>query len=150
MHLKDDCVKSIGIVSTKPHWPWLMWQVGIPLGGPIVLSGLIILAWQTGNPEFVPQWRIALDVSPWSLTFYALVLVGSSLNELWPRMSAEPAMGWLLIVLASVTEIYAAFLVVWRHNSAFVPHWHVYVFAAVTLFLSIVLGNSAYSKSRGI
>jgi len=50
------------------NWQWLLWQVGVPLGGPVVLSCLIVLLWQTGMPDFVPQWSIILDISPWTVS----------------------------------------------------------------------------------
>jgi len=94
------------------NWQWLLWQVGVPLGGPVVLSCLIVLLWQTGMPDFVPQWSVVLDTSPWTLTFYTLALIGAALNELWPRISAQKALGGSLIGLASLAQIFVAFLLI--------------------------------------
>ena len=128
---------------------WLLWQVGIPLGGPIALSWLIVLLWQTGMPDFVPQWSIVLDASPWTLTFYALALIGAALNELWPRISTQKFLGGLLIGFASVSQIFAAFLVIWRHDVAYIPNRNVYLCAAGLLIGAITLSHKAYLKSRG-
>jgi hypothetical protein len=133
----------------KPNWPWLVRQVVVPLGGPIALSWVIISAWQTGNPDFVPQWGIALDITPWALVFYALALMGTALNELLPQISTHVRLGWLLIVTASLTQIYAAFLIIWRHNSTFVPNRTVYIAAAFRVLLAIVLSHTATSRIRG-
>jgi len=130
------------------NWQWLLWQVGIPLGGPIVLSCLIVLLWQTGMPDFVPQWSIVLDASPWTLTFYTLALIGAALNELWPRISTRKTLGGLLIALASLAQIFAAFLVVWRHNVAFIPNRNVYFCATGLLLGAITLSHNVNLKSR--
>ena len=108
------------------NWQWLLWQVGVPLGGPIVLSCLIVLLWQTGMPDFVPQWSIVLDASPWTLTFYTLALIG----------------------LGSLAQIFIAFLLVWRHNVAYTPNRNVYLCAVGMLLLAVALGHNAYLKSR--
>jgi len=131
------------------NWQWLLWQVGIPLGGPIVLSCLIVLLWQTGMPDFVPQWSIILDFSPWTLTFYALALIGGALYELWPYISTQRSLGSYLIGAGSAAQLYAAFLVVWRHNSAFAPTRGIYICASGILLLAVVLSHKAFLKSRG-
>jgi len=131
------------------NWQWLLWQVAVPLGGPIALSCLIILLWQTGMPDFVPQWSIILDASPWTITFYTLALIGATLNDLWPHISAQKALGGWLIALASFAQIYTAFLVLWRHNTTFIPNHSVYVCAACMLVLAIALCHVAHSKSQG-
>jgi hypothetical protein len=132
------------------NWQWLTWQVMMPLGGPIILSWMIILAWQTGNPDFMPRWSVILDVSPWALTFYAISLIGASLNELWARMPAHPHLGWGLIMAAATVAVYTAFMVIWRHNSAFVPGRSVYILSAGMLLVSVALCHSAYSKKEDI
>jgi len=133
----------------KPNWPWLVWQVVVPLGGPVVLSWLIMLTWQTGNPDFVPQWRIALDITPWALVFYALALMGTALNELWPQISTHARLGSLLIVTTVYAHTYAALLIIWRHNRTFIPNRTVYIVAAFVLLLAIVLSHTATSRIRG-
>jgi hypothetical protein len=90
------------------NWQWLIWQIGVPLGGPVILSWLIVLVWQTGNPDFIPEWNIVLDVSPWALTSYSLALIGASMNALWPRISSHPFIGCSLICVASLTSILLA------------------------------------------
>lgn len=131
------------------NWQWLLWQVGVPLGGPIVLSSMIVLEWRMGNPDFIPQWNVILDTSPWTLTFYTLALIGAALNELWPRISTQKTLGGWLIGLASFAQIHASFLVVWRHNNTFVPNQSVYTCSTCMLLMAVVLGHEAYSRSRG-
>ena len=43
---------------------WFLWQVGVPIFGPIIVSIVIILFWMSGNPNFAPRIDIILDVSP--------------------------------------------------------------------------------------
>jgi hypothetical protein len=82
----------MGILSNKIDWSWLLWRVLIPLLAPVVVSSMVIFAWVTGSPSFKPYFGIALDVSPWALTFYSLTLVGSTLNEFWPRLGNNTAL----------------------------------------------------------
>ena len=131
------------------NWQWLLWQVGVPLGGPVVLSCLIVLLWQTGMPDFVPRWSIILDISPWTLVFYALALIGGALYELWPCISTQRSLGSYLIAAGSTAQVYAAFLVVWRHSNAFAPTRGIYIYSIGILLLAIVLSHNANLKSRG-
>lgn len=133
----------------RPHWPWLFWQVIVPLVGPTAVSCVAILIWQSGNPSFVPQWRIALDITPWSLVFYALALTGAALRDLWSQLAHHARLGWPLILTAAFTLSYDAFLTIWRHNSTFVPNRAVYAIAAFVVLLAIGLSHTVTSKLRG-
>ena len=77
-------------LTARLETKWLLWRVVIPLLGPIFISLLVILAWTSGRPDFKPSLGIVVDVSPWALTFYALTLIGSTLNELWPKLGKSP------------------------------------------------------------
>lgn len=134
----------------KLNWQWLIWQVAVPLAGPIVLSWLIILAWQTGNPNFTPRWSVILDVSPWALTFYSIALLGASLNELWPKMPAHPHLGTGLILIAALVAVYTAFMVIWRHSSGFVPGRNVYFVSITLLLAAVIFCHSVYSMQEEI
>jgi hypothetical protein len=133
-------------VHVKLNRPWLVWQVMVPLVGPVALSWLIILAWQTGNPDFTPRWSVILDVSPWALTFYAIALIGAALNELWPTISVHPHLGGGLIFIATTVATYTAFMVIWRHNSAFVPSRNIYIPSVFMLLITVALCHSVHSK----
>ncbi|MBS0418095.1 MAG: hypothetical protein JSR66_10305 [Proteobacteria bacterium] len=134
----------------KHNWQWLIWQVGVPLGGPVILSWLIVLAWQTGNPGFVPKWNVILDVSPWALTSYSLTLIGASMNDLWPKIPSHPFIGCSLIVTALMITIYTAFMVIWRHNDHFLPGRSVYLLTGALLLVAIPLCYFAYLTEENI
>ncbi|MFP6731886.1 MAG: hypothetical protein VCD50_17255 [Alphaproteobacteria bacterium] len=116
---------------------WFLWQVGVPIFGPIIVSIVIILFWMSGNPNFAPRIDIILDVSPWALTFYTLTLIGSTLNGFWPKLPEHPVLGGALIAVAFVVGIYAAFTIIWRHDNSFTPGVPVY-FVAIMLLLTAV------------
>lgn len=130
------------------HWRWLIWQVVVPIAGPIILSGVFVLAWQSGNPNFKPSMKIAVDVSPWALTFYTLALIGSTLNGLWPKISDHPGLGGSLILVAIAVGAYAGFMVIWRHDSTFVPGAPVYFVTGLLLLVAVVLCYKGYSKQQ--
>jgi len=134
----------------KLNWQWLVWQVGVPLGGPVILSWLTILAWETGNPNFTPQWSIVLDVSPWALTFYGLTLVGASLNSLWPRIPSNAVIGGGLIASALAMAIYTAFMIIWRHDSGFAPGLGVYLMTGAMLFFAVFFSYRASANQKDI
>src|ERR1700686_3489786 len=104
-------------------WKWIFWQVLAPVVGPIVISALVVILWQTGNPQFKADWRIIIDVSPWALTFYAVTLIGATMSDLWPKFSDHWVLGASLIVTAFAFSValYASLIVIWRHGSGFVP-----------------------------
>jgi len=120
-------------------WKWILWQVLVPIFGPIIISAIVVLAWWTGQPQFPINWRIIVDVTPWALTFYCITLIGATMNDLWADLLAHPALGLSLMMVALAVALYAAFIVIWRHNPAFVPGTPVYVSTFILLGISIVL-----------
>ncbi len=128
------------------QWKWLFWQVAVPIVGPIVVSAIVILAWMTGSPGFKPDMGIIVDVSPWALTFYMLGLIGSTIEGLWPKLSTHPVLGLSLIVVAFAVGLYAAFIVVWRHDSKFIPGLPVYFVTGLLFICSVALCHAGNSK----
>ena len=120
-------------------WDWICWQVIAPIFGPIVISAIVVLAWQSGEPKFVINWHIILDVSPWTLTFYCITLIGASINALWPNLSDHPALVGSLMLVAIAVALYASFIVIWRHDPAFSPGTPVYIVTFILLAISIPL-----------
>jgi len=127
----------------KPNWNWLAWQVGAPLGGPVVLSAIFVLFWWTLKSGFAPRMEIVLDITPWAMTFYALTLIATALRELWPRYSKHPALFVWLSILASMIIAYYAFMVIIRHEETFVPAGSVYIVTTVLLLAAVFLCHRA-------
>jgi hypothetical protein len=127
---------------------WIFWQVVVPLIGPAVISAVFILLWMTGNPGFKPSVPVIMDVSPWALVFYTLTLLGATLNELWPNVSKHQTLGGSMGVTAVAVGVYAAFIVIWRHNAGWQPGGPVYVVTGVLLVVSIFLSHAGYA-ARG-
>lgn len=121
-------------------WKWLFWQVVAPLVGPVVISAIVAMLWWTGSPDFKIHWPLIVeDVTPWALTFYAITLIGATMDDLWPKLSGHAVLGVSLIVMALAAAIYGAFIVIWRHNSGFAPGAGVYVVTFAILVISIGL-----------
>jgi hypothetical protein len=57
------------------QWDWITWQVLAPILGPILISSVVVLLWQTGTRNFPIKWGIVVDVTPWALTFYCITLL---------------------------------------------------------------------------
>lgn len=127
---------------------WLFWQVAVPLLGPAVISAIFILLWMSGNPGFKPSISLILDISPWALVFYTLTLLGATLNELWPNVSQHQMLGGSMGVTAFAVGVYAAFIVIWRHNATWQPGGPVYVVTGVLLAVSVFLSHAGYA-ARG-
>lgn len=126
---------------------WLLWQVLLPIAGPVILAGLIVMGWASGDENFVPNYSIVLDVSPWALTFYALTLIGSTLHVFWRKLSEHPGIGAALIGVAFAVGVYASFIVIWRHDPNFVPGASVYYVTVFLLFASVALCHWGQAKS---
>jgi hypothetical protein len=127
----------------KLKWKWLLWQVFVPLGGPIIVSALVAFAWQSGQPQFPINWSIILDVTPWAMTFYCLTLIGATMNELWPQLSSRPVLGLALMITGLLVCVYGAFIVIWRHDPDFEPPATVYIYTVVLLAISVGLCHHA-------
>ena len=77
-------------------WSWILLQVVAPLVGPILISIIVVFAWQTGNLNFCIDWPIIFDdISPWALTFYCITLGGyfQMREACGRRLGSHPALG---------------------------------------------------------
>lgn len=121
-------------------WKWVFWQVVAPVVGPIVISAIVAMLWWTGDKAFQINWPLIVeDVTPWALTFYAITLIGATMNDFWPKLARHPGLGVALILMAFAAAIYGAFIVIWRHNSEFTPGTGVYTVTFIILVISIGL-----------
>lgn len=127
---------------------WLLWQVAIPLLAPIVISGVVVGAWATGNPTFTPSMSIIVDVSPWALTFYSLTLIGSTFNVFWPKLGTNAMLGIGLILTAVAVTLYASFMVIWRHDPTFSPGVPVYIVTVFLLCISVILSHNGHKAGK--
>jgi hypothetical protein len=141
--LTDICAVQHGGRGKVMKWNWLLWQVLVPLLSPIVFSTIFVFLWSTGQPKFVINWHIIADVSPWALTFYCFALIGSSMKELWPKISNHTVLGLFLFIDAIAVALYAAFMVIWRHDPSFTPGPPVYFVAILLLAETVVLCHQA-------
>jgi hypothetical protein len=130
------------------QWKWLFWQVFAPILGPVLMSVLVVFLWSTGQPGFRMDWGIIVDVSPWALTFYAITLIGATMNDFWPKMGDHSVLGGGLIGIAVAVALYASFIVVWRHDPKFVVGTPVHGVTLFLLFLSKILSHQA-TKVKG-
>ena len=75
-------------------WRWILWQVFIPLLGPIAVSWVAVWGWASGTENFQPDLAVIVDVSPWALTFYSFTLICSTWDRFAPHWSQHAAVGW--------------------------------------------------------
>jgi len=120
-------------------WKWILWQVAVPILGPVAMSALAAVLWWSGRPDFHIDWRIIIDISPWALTFYAITLIGAALNDLTPNFSDRPGIGVSLILAAVAVSLYGGFIVIWRHDPKFTAGAGVWVVTFILLAISIGL-----------
>jgi hypothetical protein len=124
-------------------WRWLFWQVVVPIAGPMVISAIVAALWWTGSKNFKVDWRIIVDMTPWALTFYAITLIGATMNDVMPDFSARPGIGTGLIVAAIGVCIYTGMMVVWRHDPSFTPGPGVWIATLIFTIASIGLCHTA-------
>lgn len=124
-------------------WKWLSWQMLAPLAGPIAVSYLVALLWETGQPTFHMNWKVIVDVTPWALTFFTMALIGSAFNDIWADLGKNQATAAFLVVDAIAVLIYASFIVIWRHTPNFEPGTGVYVLTLILLATSVVVCHEA-------
>jgi hypothetical protein len=121
----------------KTDWRWLSFQVGVPLVLPALLSAMCVLAWESLDPTFVPDWRLVIDLTPWAIAVYSLTLIGSTFDRAWGKVGAGPLS--LLWIVAGLNAIYYAFLVIRRHDPQFVVHQGAYFVTGVLMVVSILI-----------
>jgi hypothetical protein len=83
----------------KIKWEWAFWQVGAPLGTPILFSLAGALLWELGPQPFTIKWDLILDASPWALSFFSLTLIGAALHDLWIAKSRSSYSLWGVLVV---------------------------------------------------
>jgi hypothetical protein len=120
-------------------WKWILWQVVVPILGPIAISTVAVVLWWTGRTDFQIHWRLIVDITPWALTFYAVTLIGAALNDLIPDFSRRPGIGFSLILAALAVSLYAAFIVIWRHENDFSVGPRIWVATIILLAISVGL-----------
>lgn len=123
-------------------WKWILWQVVVPIVGPIGMSALAAVLWWTGRPDFHIDWHVIVYISPWALIFYAITLIGAALNDLMPDFSNRPGIGVSLILAAVAVSLYAGFMVIWRHEANFAAGTAVWVVTFILLAISVGLCHS--------
>jgi hypothetical protein len=121
------------------RWDWIVWQVLLPIFGPIIISFLVALFWTTGPTNFNMRPDVILDVTPWALLFYSITLVCVTMNDLWPRIGRHQMLGWGLITTAIAASVYASFIVIWRHDPHFKSTGPIYLVTLILVAASIIL-----------
>ena len=120
-------------------WKWLGLQVGLPLAAPILLAGGIAALWLTLNPGFSPDIAVILDLTPWSLVFYSLALIGSAFLARSSANSPQPWLARMLGAVAGADIVYYALMVISRHNPTFAAPEAAYYVSSVLAAASIYL-----------
>jgi hypothetical protein len=122
---------------------WLFWQVFAPIVGPILISALAVLFWESIEPTFKTKWDVIIDVTPWALTFYTITLIGATMNDLWPKLGDHPTLGVSILIVGFSVGLYAALIVIRRHDPTFVPGTQGYTLTLILLILSVILCHQA-------
>jgi hypothetical protein len=123
----------------KFDWKWLRWQVGLPLGAPILLSMIFVYFWWTLDPNFTPASSVVIDLTPWALATYVLTLIGTTIRAFGNRWTEQPKLGVALACVAFADTVYYAFMVIQRHNASFAPSPSVYYTMVILVFAAIIL-----------
>ena len=117
-------------------WRWIFFQVGIPAILPIFLSALFVLCWMTLSPDFTPDFRVVIDVTPWAIAVYSLTLIGGAFDR---SRKLDLAHTLQLCGAATANAVYYSMLVIKRHDPHFVVTWSAYSVTLVLMFCSIVI-----------
>jgi hypothetical protein len=121
----------------------LFWQVVAPIFGPILISATAVVFWASIDSTFSIKWDVILDVSPWALTFYTGTLVGATMDDFWPKVDAHRSLAWGLLGTAMAVSLYAAPIVIKRHDASFTAGTRVYGVTLMLLGISVVLCHQA-------
>jgi len=70
------------------------------------------------------------------------------MNELWPKLPTNPVLGLSLIMTAVAVALYAAFVVVWRHDAQWKPGRSVYLVTVLLLLITVYLSHEGYRRAK--
>lgn len=130
---------------------WVVWQVGAPLLGPVIVSAVVVFFWWTLDDGFHFEWApIWEDVTPWALTFYAITLIGATMDDFLPKWQEHKVLGWGMIAVGAASAIYSAMLVLARINLHTKPGTGVYVATFILVIISIGVCYRGAKVSQGV
>jgi len=115
---------------------WFGWEVAFPLMLPPIIGLVVIGLFQTGPQPLDIDWGKILDFAPWTLCFFALTLVGSSLRRTQERHSQRRVVFWSLILVAGVTSMYLSLLIIWRQAQSWQPNGQVWIASSLLCFIA--------------
>ena len=118
---------------------WLFLEAVLPLGLPIILAVAILGLRLSGEPTLEINWNRVFDLAPWTLLFFSLTLVVSSLRKLKVISEAEKVIFYSLIVAVAAVSTYLAFLITWRQDGDWTPNASVWWVSAGLSGLVIAL-----------
>lgn len=116
--------------------PWVLWEVIVPLGMPVVISLVVVFMSATGPSPSPISLEAAIDLAPWTLCFFAFTLLASSMRKIWPKSQQYPKITLWMLVMMFPVALYAGFLVSWHQDAAFKP-------TAVNYLISVLLTAAA-------
>lgn len=109
------------------NWSWFVFEVGLPLGLPILFGLIVVAGAYILDVEDVPGLEIAVEeLTPWTLCFFSLTVLSSALRRQYGKQFGV----WTVVIGCNllVVTLLAASFTIWRYR-----HWH--------------LGFSAYSAA---
>ena len=116
---------------------WHVFQVVLPIGGPILLSLIFVGFERAGRPEFEPSLAVIVDLTPRALTFYTLALICVTLSDFWPHISRHKVVGASTVFIGALVSALYAKIVVWRHDAAYEPSGGAFVVASILTLAAI-------------
>lgn len=129
------------------NWGWIFWQVALPLGGPSLVSAVVIFLWSTGAKNFEPDYTwILASVSPWALVIYTVTLLANALKLVIP--TGRQRLVWATVFCTLAIFLYAAFIVIWSHDPDFSPNGNIYAVTIILLVCSIAVSHGAQNVTR--
>lgn len=118
-------------------WKWIFWEVVFPLSLPPLLAIIAILLWITGPQKTIPDLRVIFDLPPWTLTFFGITLLASSLRKMALAGRMSTGLFWCLIVLAFLNGLYCAMFIAWRQEQPYNPGLSTYILSVIFTIASI-------------
>ncbi len=116
---------------------WLIWEVAVPLGLPVIASLVIVILNATGpSPKPISIAR-AIDLAPWTLCFFSFTLLASSMRRFWFKFSESTIIAVSLLVCMALVAVYTGMLVSWHQDASFKPSTMNYVVSGIFTLATI-------------
>lgn len=133
-------VREAALRLRRANWPWLLTDVCLPLGIPIIVGLLFVgMTWLAELPFIPKPGLVVTELTPWTLCFFSLTILAASLR----RVSGAGFAYWNVLVWLAIAiiSVFSAILTIARSSDGWHPGIRPYSASILLTCLAIYLAH---------